>query len=83
MTTYRQDRQAGMFAPLVYVKTEPHRVPQVKPHETRHRIPYEGHILVCGAHGHCGACDAPVTMDKLGRFRHLELKPAQPAKEGT
>lgn len=25
----------------------------------------------CLDHGHCGACDKPVVMDKLGRFAHI------------
>lgn len=67
-----------MFAPLAYAKAEPHRIAAVIPHGDKpHLIPVaqeEQGLMRCGAHGHCGTCDAPVSMDKLGRFRHLELK---------
>lgn len=63
-----------MFAPLRYTRVEPHRVPSVTNHGDKpHLIRVGDRLLRCGAHGHCGNCGEPVTMDKLGRFRHLTL----------
>lgn len=29
----------------------------------------------CFCHGHCGTCDAPVVMNKVGRFVHVDEYP--------
>lgn len=56
-----------------YVKTEPHPVRRVTdPGEGSGRHYRNGTRCYC--HGHCGECGAPVVVDKLGRFRHVEEK---------